>query len=323
MPMTRKMRGMRAIVMLLTVAAVGAVLASPAPALPVPDTACDVFPADNVWHLDVSKLPVHPKSDIWTRAMHARHTLLHPDFGPPSYGIPFDVVGASHDDVNVDFTYASESDAGPHPFGPETQIEGGSDRHAIMIDSDTCARYELFNARWNGGSPKAGSGAVFDLASNALRPAGWTSADAAGLPIFPGLLRFDEVEAGQIDHAIRVTADCTYDDYVWPARHAAGTSDRRCPPMGARFRLRASFDGSHFSADARVVIHAMKRYGLIVADNGSDWYFQGTVDPRWTYGFVDQLKQIPARAFVAVDERGCRVAPDSGAVLTGPDCPVP
>ena len=206
---------------------------------------------------------------------------------------------------------------GPYPFGPDIHVEGGSDRHAIMLDQDTCTLYELYAARWNGGDPKAGSGAVFDLASNALRPAGWTSADAAGLPIAAGLLRYDEVAAGDVDHAIRVTAACTHDAFIWPARHAAGTKDRRCPPMGARFRLKASFDGSGFSPDARVVLRAMKRYGLIVADNGSDWYFQGTVDPRWTYAFVDQLKQIPARAFVAVDEHACRVARDSGGVRRG------
>jgi hypothetical protein len=322
MPMTRNMRWNRtsAWVLAAGLVAVGLV---PAAAAPVPGTACEVFPTDNVWRLDVSKLPVDRRSEAWTRAMHSRHTMLHPDFGPPSYGIPFDVVDASHADVGVDFTYADESDAGPYPFGPDTHIEGGSDRHALMIDGDTCTLYELYDARWNGGNPKAGSGAVFDLTSDALRPAGWTSADAAGLPIFPGLVRYDEVEAGSIDHAIRVTAACTFDSYVWPARHAAGTFDRRCPPMGARFRLRASFDGGGFSPAARVVIKALKRYGMIVADNGSDWYFQGAVDARWTSAFVDQLKRIPARAFVAVDERGCRVAPDSAAFAVGPDCPAP
>ncbi|MEP6757757.1 MAG: hypothetical protein ABJB55_01020 [Actinomycetota bacterium] len=295
--------------------------APPAPATPVPGTTCDVFPASNVWHLDVSKLPAHAKSDVWKKAMHARRTFLHPDFGPPSYGIPFDVVDAAHPGVGVDFTYASESDLGPYPFGADTHIEGGSDRHAIMVDRDTCALYELFAARWNGGNPKAGSGAIFDLTSNALRPAGWTSADAAGLPIYPGLLRHDEVASGNVDHAIRVTAACTTDAYLWPARHEAGVKDRRCPPMGARFRLKAGFDASRFSANARIVIRAMKHYGLIVADNGSDWYFQGTVDPRWTYAFVDQLKRIPAKAFVAVDEHACRVAPNSGAFAYGPGCP--
>jgi hypothetical protein len=315
------MRGTRTDVWALVATLIAAAFASPAIAAPVPTTPCDVFRADNVWRLDVSKLPVDRRSDDWKRAMHSRHTMLHPDFGPPSYGIPFDVVDSAHADVSVAFTYPSESDAGPYPFGAETQIEGGSDRHAIMIDAGTCTLYELYAARWNRGDPTAGSGAVFDLSSNALRAAGWTSADAAGLPIFPGLIRYDEVEAGSIDHAIRVTASCTYDDYLWPARHAAGGTDRRCARMGARFRLRASFDGTGFSPDARVVIRALKRYGMIVADNGSDWYFQGTVDPRWTSSFVDRLKQIPARAFVAVDERGCRVAPDSAAFAAGPDCP--
>ena len=311
-----------AVVFMACLALVGA-LAGPTPAVPVPGTTCDVFHSNNVWHLNVSKLPAHPKSDRWKKAMHAATTKLHPDFGPPSYGIPFDVVGASHADVTVHFTYASESDKAPYPFGPDIQIEGGSDRHAIMIDHSDCTLYELFAARWNGGNPKAGSGAIFDLDSNALRPAGWTSADAAGLPIFAGLLRYDEVAAGEVDHAIRVTADCTFNDYVWPARHRAGTSDRRCPPMGARFRLKAGFDSSHFGRKARVVLRALKRYGMIVADNGSDWYFQGTVDTRWTYAFVDQLKRIPAKAFVAVDERRCKVAPNSGAFAYGPGCPSP
>ena len=308
---------------LIVATLIGAATIAPAPALPVEGTTCEVLPADNVWHLNVSKLPVSARSDVWKRAMHARRTLLHPDFGPPSYGIPFDVVDASHPDVPVAFQYADESDPGPYPFGSDIHVEGGSDRHAIMVDQDTCTLYELYGAHWNSGSPTAGSGAVFDLASNALRPAGWTSADAAGLSIMAGLLRYDEVAARDVDHAIRVTASCTHDAYIWPARHQAGTKDRRCPPMGARFRLKAGFDASGFSPDARVVIKAMKRYGLIVADNGSDWFFQGAVDPNWTYSFVDQLKQIPARAFVAVDEHACRVAPNSGAFAAGPGCPVP
>jgi hypothetical protein len=308
---------------LIVATLLGAAAITPAPAVPVEGSTCEIFPADNVWHLNVSKLPVSRRSDEWKRAMHARRTSLHPDFGPPSYGIPFDVVDASHADVSVAFTYADESDPGPYPFGSDTHIEGGSDRHALMLDRDTCTLYELYDAHWNGGSPTAGSGAVFDLASDALRPAGWTSADAAGLPIMAGLLRFDEVASGEVDHAIRVTASCTHDAYIWPARHEAGTTHRRCPPMGARFRLKAGFDARGFSPAARVVITAMKRYGLIVADNGSDWYFQGAVDPRWTYAFVDQLKQIPARAFVAIDEHACRVAPNSGAFAAGPGCPVP
>jgi hypothetical protein len=194
-----------------------------------------------------------------------------------------------------------------------------------MIDRGTCVLYELFAVRRNGGHPTAGSGAIFDLGSNALRPAGWTSADAAGLPIFPGLVRYDEVfgpDAG-IHHAIRFTVGCTSRRYLWPARHQAGVADPRCPPMGARFRLRAGYDISGYSFRARIVLRAMKRYGMIVADNGSDWYFQGAVDPRWTYGFVDQLKRVPARAFVAVDESACKVGSGTGAFAYGPGCPAP
>jgi hypothetical protein len=320
---------MRRATVVLTLLAVAALVppivpvALSAGAAPVPGTPCEVFPADNAWHLDVFALPKHSKSRTWKRATHAGRTDLHPDFGPPSYGIPFDVVDATHADVSIDFQYASESDAGPYPFGPDTTIEGGSDRHASMIDEDACVLYELFAARWNGGDPAAGSGAIFDLGSNALRPAGWTSADAAGLPIFPGLVRWDEVLAGEIDHAIRFTVSCTTRRYVWPARHQAGVSDRRCPPMGARFRLKAGFDLGGFGPHARVVLRAMKRYGLIVADNGSDWFFQGTVDDGWTNGLLDQLKQVPAGAFVAVDARACRVSPSSAAFAYGPGCPAP
>jgi hypothetical protein len=214
--------------------------------------------------------------------MHAGTTFLHPDFGPPSYGIPYAVVGAGHAKVSVRFTYASESDPGPYPFGPDIPIEGGSDRHALVIDRSDCTLYELFAARWNGGNPTAGSGAIVPLAgpkANRLRPAGWTSADAAGLPIVAGLLRYDEVKAGLVDHAIRMTVGCTHDSYLWPARHAAGTRDLRCPPMGARFRLRASFAIGRFGPSVRVVLRAMKRYGLVVADNGSDWVLPGCRRP--------------------------------------------
>jgi hypothetical protein len=297
----------------------------PAGAADVPGTTCSVFPPNNVWRLDVRRLPVHPRNAVWKRATHAAGTRLHPDFGPPTYGIPFDVVPASHQDVSIDFAYAGESDPGPYPFGPDVAIEGGSDRHAIMVDEDTCLLYELFAARWNGGDPAAGSGAIFDLASNRLRPAGWTSADAAGLPILPGLIRYDEVFGPDpgIDHALRFTVSCTSRRYVWPARHQAGVADDRCPPMGARFRLRAGYDVGGYGEKVRIVLRAMKRYGLIVADNGSDWYVQGAVDGRWTYRFVDQLKRVPARAFVAVDASACKVWSGSAAFRYGPGCPAP
>jgi hypothetical protein len=269
---------------------------------------------------------VAAKTKTWKRAMHAGSTFLHPDFGPPSYGIPYDVVGAAHPKVRIRFRYASQSDPGPYPFGASTTIEGGSDRHAIMLDRSDCTLYELYDARWNHGDPTAGSGAIFPLAgpkANRLRPDGWTSADAAGLPIFAGLLRYDEVKAGVVDHAIRMTASCTSARHLWPARHDAATGGKTCPPMGARFRLKRGFDLSGFSRAAKVVLRAMQRYGLIVADNGSDWYFQGTVDSRWTNRLLDQFKRIPAGAFVAVDERPCRVAPGSAAFAYGSGCPAP
>jgi hypothetical protein len=273
--------------------------------------------------MDVSNLPVNPKTKTWKRSADATSTLLHPDFGGAPYGMPFDVVDGSHPTVSVDFQYDDESDPGPYPFGPDTRIEGGSDAHALMVDSSTCMLFELFAAHWHAGDPSAGSGAIFDLGSDDLRPAGWTSADAAGLPILPGLVRYDEVEAGAIEHAIRFTVDCTTRRYVWPARHQAGVRDRSCPPMGARFRLRAGFSLAGFSPNARVVLTAMQRYGMIVADNGSDWFFQGTTDERWTDDLLDQLKSVPASAFVAVDESGCKVSADSGAFAYGPDCPAP
>jgi hypothetical protein len=305
-------------------------LAMPAPASsslvgasPVPGSMCEVFPANNVWNMDVSNLPVHPKSKTWKRSAHARSTLLHPDFGEPPYGLPYDVVDGSHATVEVDFRYADESDPGLYPFGPDIRVEDGSDRHALMVNTDTCTLYELFDANWHGGNPEAGSGATFDLGSNHLRPAGWTSADAAGLPILPGLVRYDEVAAGEIDHALRFTVDCTRRRYVWPARHQAGVADPSCPPMGARFRLRSGFRLGRFSAEAQVVLRAMKRYGMMVADNGSDWYVQGTTDERWTDVLLDQLKTVPASAFVTVDVSACKVSPASAAFLYGRGCPAP
>ncbi|HEY7400441.1 MAG TPA: hypothetical protein VH989_06045 [Actinomycetota bacterium] len=292
-------------------------------AAPVPGTTCDVFPADNVWNMDVSGLPVHPKTKRWKKSAHASSTLLHPDFGGDPYGFPFEVTDASTPTTSVSFTYDDESDPGPYPFTAGTPIEQGSDRHALMIDADACVLYELFNARWNGGDPTAGSGAIFDLGSNALRPKTWTSADAAGRPIFPGLVRYDEVQAGSIDHAIRFTVSCTRNRFIWPARHQAGVNDKDCPPMGARFRLKNSFKFAGFSADARVVLKALQRYGMIVADNGSNWYFQGTMDDGWTDDLLDELKSIPASAFQAVDESACKVDPDSAQFQYGPGCPAP
>ncbi len=283
---------------------------------------CPMFPADNVWNTDISGLPVNSHSAAWMASMNSASTNLHPDFGPsgdPSvpYGIPYTVVSPSHTLVTPSFLYGSESDPGPYPFGPDTPIEGGSqstgDRHAIMVNPSTCTLYELDAATYGSSGSTADSGAIWNLNSNALRPAGWTSADAAGLPILPGLVRYDEVLSGSITHAIRMTAQVTDKSYLWPARHEAGSaSNANLPPMGARFRLKAGFDIATYSPQAQVVLRAMQHYGLIVADNGSNWYFGGTADSNWPLSLVDELKQVPASAFEAVDESSLMVGPDSG-----------
>ena len=313
MRLTRRIGGTIAIAMLTGSTAVA--LGTQASAAPVPGTSCDVFPVDNIWNTRVDSLPVNPMSDRWLRSAGAAATNLHPDFGPPSYGIPFNIVGRAHATVSVNFLYADESAQGPYPFDARTPIEGGTDRHALTVQKGTCTLYELYDARWNGGNPKAGSGAVFDLGSNALRTDSWTSADAAGLPILPGLVRWDEVAAGKIAHAIRFTVGCTKDEHIWPARHDAGVNDPDCPPMGARFRLKSDFDLTTFSHAARVILRAMQRYGMFVADNGSNWFFQGTVDDHWKNALLDELKSVPASAFEAVDESACMVKANSAKAV--------
>jgi hypothetical protein len=293
----------------------------------LPGTECSVFPSNNYWHADVSGLPVHRRSEAWLSHM-SPDRRLHPDFGPSygaqpvPYGIPYTVVGHAHQRVHVSFRYASESDQVRYPLGADSRIEGGAgadgDRHVIVVDKGTCRLYELFDVHHRSDGWHAGSGATWSLERNRLRPAGWTSADAAGLPILPGLLRLDEVRAGRVDHAIRFTTDVTDRRYLWPARHQAGSvDDHGYPPMGARFRLRGGFDLSGFRADTRVVLRAMKRYGLVLADNGSPWYFQGTSEKGWPPGLLDELKTIPARAFVAVDTSSLKKSADSAAVTTG------
>ena len=291
---------------------------------PVPGAPnCPMFPADNVWNTPIANLPVDPHSAQWLASMDASTTDLHPDFGPsgdPSnpYGIPYTVVSPSQPLVPITFQYADQSDPGPYPFGADTPIEGGQqstgDRHAIMVDPATCTLYELWDAQYvSPTGSTAGSGAIWNLDSDALRPAGWTSADAAGLPILPGLVRYDEVQSGVITHAIRMTAESTDTSYIWPARHEAGSSSNPdLPPMGARFRLKASFDISGYSPQAQVVLRAMQQYGLILADNGSNWYFGGTADDDWPLSLVDELKTVPASAFEAVDESSLMIAPNSG-----------
>jgi len=294
--------------------AVGLAFSLPVAAAAPPTTNCQVFPADNIWNTDISKLPVQGQSAQWLASMASSTTNLHPDFGGPPYGFPYNIVDNTHATVSVTFLYASESDAGPYPLGPDTLIESGSDHHALIINRDTCTLYELFGLSGSGSTWTAGSGAIFPLGSDALRPLGWTSADAAGLPIFPGLVRWDEVQAGAITHAIRFTAQQTDRSFLWPARHQAGAATNpSLPPMGGRFRLKPTYDISHFSAQAQVILLAMQHYGLILADNGSNWFFSGTEDAGWPDSLLTELKTIPAAQFEAVDESGLMVDPNSGA----------
>lgn len=301
----------------------GRAVAPSAEAAPVAGSACRVFPADNWWHADIRDLPVHPRARQWRSRM-SPGVDLHPDFGPsfgagPDYGMPVTVVGAGHRRVRVRFEYAAESDRVRYPLGPDTLVEGGrrstGDRHAIVVDRGRCRLFETFATRRRDGRWHAGSGAVWSLRSNRLRPDGWTSADAAGLPILRGLLRWNEVRRGRVDHAIRFTTDVTSTHHLWPARHDAGSrSSRRFPPMGARFRLRASFSARGMSPAARSVVRAMKTYGLVLADNGSPWFFQGERDRHWPIRMIEDLKTVPARAFVAVDTSSLRVSKGSAEV---------
>ena len=304
---------------------------------------CPMFPANNVWNTDISKLPVNRHSAAWMRSMDSASTNLHPDFGPNPggypFGIPYTIVTNAHPLVHIKFQFASESNKGPYPFGPGTQIEGGKhaggDRHAIMVNKNTCTLYELWHARYSAKGSTAGSGAIWRLTSNKLRHAGWTSADAAGLPILPGLLNYNQVRAAvksgkPITHAIRFTADQTQSAFVWPARHEAGSgSNPNLPPMGARFRLKASFNIAGFCAasapsckGAKVILREMRHYGLILADNGSNWFFQGTAFPQWPNALVSLLKEIPAKAFQAVNESCLMVSANSGRAAAKPGCPI-
>lgn len=287
---------------------------------------CPLMPADSFWHARVDRLATHPLSTAWVNTIGAtRH--FHMDFGSGTWegapiGIPFDTVGAVQPKVEIVFGYGDESDPGPYPLRYDAPVEGGQgasgDRHVLEVDTSTCHLYELYDAHRgpDATSPwSAGSGAVFDLRSNALRPSGWTSADAAGLAILPGLVRYDEVASGRIDHPIRFTAPLTSRSYLWPARHfASSSSDPDRPPMGAWFRLRADFDTSTLSHDARVIAEAMKTYGIILADNGSSWYLSGAPDGRWDNDSLHELDRITGAEVVAVDSSALMVEADSGRV---------
>jgi hypothetical protein len=269
---------------------------------------CTLFRADNAWNRDISRDPVDPRSAAYIAAISAGgRSRLHPDFGSnPEYGIPYVVVPQSQPAAPIEYVeYPDESDPGPFPIPPDAPVEGGpasdGDRHVLVVRQGECKLYELYHARYVGPGWQAGSGAAWDLRSNPTRPQGWTSADAAGLPILPGLARYDEVAAGTINHALRFTVWRSQRAYVAPASHAAGaTDDPNYPPMGLRLRLKADYDLSGVSGQSRVILEALKRYGMIVADNGSSWFISGASDPRWDDEDLNQIKRVPASAFEVV-----------------------
>jgi hypothetical protein len=282
---------------------------------------CPVLPPDNIWNTPVDQLPVSASSSAWVTTIGAAKTI-HADFGSGLYlgapiGIPFIAVAGTQTKYPAAFTYADESDPGPYAIPLTAPIEGGSqstgDRHALSIDTDHCILYELYAAYPQAASWTAGAGAMFNLLSNALRPSGWTSTDAAGLPVLPGLFRYDEIAAGEIRHAIRFTVPQTQKAFLWPARHyASSLTGTQYPPMGARFRLRAGLDISGFSAANQVILRAMKKYGMMLADNGSAWYISGAPDPRWDNNDLHNLGLLKGSDFEAVDVSGLMIDPNSG-----------
>ena len=279
---------------------------------------CAVFPADNVWNTPVDTLPVDSHSSQIVAVIGAT-IHLHPDFGSATWdggpiGIPFNMVTSSAAKVNFTFYYPDESDPGPYPIPANPLIEYGSDHHLLVVDQSACKLYELYDVTppQGGQGWQAGSGAIFDLNSNALRPATWTSADAAGLPMTPGLARYAEVAAGHIDHALRFTVPSTKVGYLWPARHNAGYgSGTYTPVMGQRFRLKSTFDISHFGPQAQVILTALKKYGMIVADNGSSWYISGEPNAGWNEDDIGGLKNIAGSNFEVVDESSLQVSTNS------------
>jgi hypothetical protein len=292
---------------------------------------CPLFPSDNIWNYDISNMPVDAHSASYIASI-GLTSHLHPDFGAGLYnggpiGFPYIVVPGSQLDIPVSFDYASESDPGPYPIPANAPIEGGAqssgDRHVLVVDSGTCKLYEMYASYpQQNGSWHAGSGAVWNLNSDALRPATWTSADAAGLPILPGLVNYDEVASGAITHALRFTVSQTQDTFLWPARHeASSSSDASLPPMGLRLRLKASIDISSFSRTNQVILTALKHYGMFVADNGSSWYLSGTSDNRWNNDDLHALSAIPGSDFEAVDESALQSSPNSAQVKGSPTFP--
>jgi hypothetical protein len=278
---------------------------------------CPVFPENNIWNTPIVNLPVHARSDQWVNTI-GRYSGFHMDFGSGKWdggniGIPYNAVSGGVTKVPISFYYPDESDPGPYPIPTNPLIEYGSDHHILIVDNSTCTLYELYDASYSGGIWHAGSGAIWNLNSNALRPDTWTSADAAGLPILPGLVRYEEILGGEIKHAIRFTASNT-NGYIWPARHLTSNNPTpQIPPMGARFRLKASFNISGYPPELQIILNAMKIYGIILADNGSNWYVSGAPDERWDNSMLHLLDNLTGNNFEAVDTSGLMVTYDSGA----------
>ncbi|MEE9415241.1 MAG: hypothetical protein V3V01_08145 [Acidimicrobiales bacterium] len=314
---------MRALVVLIVLALSAASLGSTVGAAPKSDR-CRLFPRSSFWHADVSKLAVHPRSDAWL-ATSGLDRSAHADFGSGRWdggpiGIPITKVKKSQPLVDVDFRYDDESDSGPYPIPANVKIEGGrngsGDRHAIVLQRSTCTLYEVFDAHPQGdGNWSGGSGAVYDLRSNDLRPDTWTSADASGLPILPGLVRYSEVKRGRINHAIRITLPTTQRAHVWPARHDAGsTNSRNAPPMGAWLRLSADIEPNDFPPQARVIVKALQKHGGIVVDNGSAFFLTGTPSRHWDNDDLHSLHDLDASDFEFIRSGRMKVSSDSGKV---------
>jgi hypothetical protein len=295
----------------VAVSPIASITAGPIPAAPN----CSIFPSNNVWNKRVDKLPIKGNSDAIIESIGPEQGL-HPDFGAGKWqggpiGIPYTVVGAGQKKSKVKFFYGEESDKGPYPIPKDVKIEGGDDatgdRHALIVQRDECMLYELYDLKRKDGKWRAGSGAIWNLDSNKLRPKGWTSADAAGLPILPGLARYDDVRRGVIDHALRFTVSETRSKYIYPARHyASDSNEKNLPPMGLRLRLKKGFPIKGFPRQARIVLKALKRYGMIVADNGSDWFISGAPNKHWNNDALHQLGEVTGSNFVVVDTSNLR-----------------
>jgi hypothetical protein len=265
---------------------------------------CPIFPPDNAWNQDISKLRVHPKSKTYIKSIiDDGGEFLHPDFGSPAeYGIPFVVVGVGAPTVPINYVeYGDESDPGPFPIPSNAPVEAGDDRHVLVIETGDCKLYELYHAEKTEEGWNAGSGAIWNMRSNDLRTPGWTSADGAGLPIFPGLVRYDEVTAGEIKHALRFTVENIQEGWVLPAQHSIGEDDDDYPTVGMRFRLKANYNISGFTGASKVILEALKKYGMILADGGGNWFISGETNPNWNDEDIEQLKQVPGSAFEVVD----------------------